>query len=293
MDWQDVYDQLRNHNWICYKDGYQTVRMGKTGGNLSFSFSDTGVLFSIAHFEFLPEMRFWKFDQAKQLIILLDINKEPMMQLLPPRLEGTRLVLHDRDSRDIFACVPAIDNGLLLAEAPDAMTINLGQTPINQSSQVIIQVGEPSSPNIRASFLKNTTDFKHCEFGFLSRNFWYELYTNILEHPNWQRIAILNSKWQVENNFFNKLENDRLYVADQFGETSGGQMLDFSVLIGQRAILIEFISTVLLNFDEDKVTTDQLTILAYRYFSNNIVHGREITQLDKFKMSKTWLSMNV
>ncbi|KRN27699.1 hypothetical protein IV38_GL001912 [Lactobacillus selangorensis] len=291
MDRQGIYNQLKGHRWILRRQGTQVIKMGETGGLLNYSFSETGELFSEAHFDFDPGLHYWTFDEAQQFVELRDADKKIVQRLTVPEQIADQLVMRDPNGTDVFSCYAAIDAILNLQIAPQPLFVRAAVvTPIVQSGQVIIQIGMGTTSPLQQS--ASDLGIHVVPAVLRKRSDWSQLVQLILAHPQWQQIALLGAHHRVLRNPFLEMQAHLLYVGDTtewiaLNEQRKVQKLDPTVLLGSRSIVLEFLTLLLIR---KTISTEGINRVLYENMGARLVHGRQVTTLGQYQTAKTWIN---
>lgn len=141
------------------------------------------------------------------------------------------------------------------------------------------------------------------------------MYQFLQQHAEVEKVALVtNLNVLMKHNPFPDVEPNRIYVADELGnlqkiidesqqlpevteflrDNSNLQILNDSVIVGTRAIILEFLGALLSYRNQEDADSNSLfseiglfNYLIYRYFSNRVVHGRKVSSIIGFQQVDT------
>ncbi|PWF99643.1 hypothetical protein [Levilactobacillus bambusae] len=150
-------------------------------------------------------------------------------------------------------------------------------------------------------------------------SFWRWAFQFVLIHDELEEMALTDPfEVQLLHHPFEALQANRLYVADEWGELSKInfsensisavqefgrinphlQLLNASVIMGDRSLILEFLS-LMIRYTEQLEPAEQqnyfkvdqiFNFVCYSYFANRLVHGRQVTTIFGFEQqhSEAW-----
>lgn len=233
MNRKIIFEKLKKLTWTFQKNGNETIIMGNGSGRLAISFEEDGTLTFPNKLGFLPGYRFWKWDDSKQEILLLNEQKQVVLHLLPPTLNTNNYnwLLKDINSNDTFVNQYLIGRMINDLWAP---------TPLIDSNELI------SINNLPTVF----TDYLNSKFSsingvkvlkidneFTSLKFWEQVYEYLITHPMSQPICVtsdneLSLQW-LNNNDLNSIMVKQI------------PNYELSAIWGPRELMVELIGEVL------------------------------------------------
>lgn len=170
-------------------------------------------------------------------------------------------------------------------------------------------------------------DIKINEYG-LSIYFlrWKMALDFLIKHPEVEKVALVDATDVKMINYpFDLVNENKLYIGDEFKDISTGiveadtkplyieeffsenpqlQLLNPGVIIGTRAIIVEFLTIFVEKFTDAQLKTMRnipnnnfgqyemalVNYIAYRYFNRRLIHGRKVSTIFAYneKSSSAW-----
>ncbi|PWF99914.1 hypothetical protein [Levilactobacillus bambusae] len=294
MDSQGIYRQLKGHEWIFMANGIQRVKMGKNGGVLAIEFLENGELSSESNMKFWPASRCWRFNETQQIIELLNLEGTVVERFEKPKGYGNRVMMRQVNGKDTYEYRVTTDSIRNQVLAPEPIQMNLGNALTKERVDLVIQLGGGSeSPLMRSMSDLGLSGIKF-DADLDTRLGWLSLYWELFAHPEVNRLAIVDSNYTLLMDPFPHVKANRIYLDDQLeiGTLGNGQRVQKllrTVLIGDRAILLELSSALLNRLTPDKITLAAFNEVIYEGFSDRLIHGRLVTQKPLICIQGGWL----
>lgn len=291
MNRQEVFMQLKGHEWILESFGANRVKIGRDGGILAFEFLADGGLTSESQMAFWPGAVGWDFDEKHQQINLLSADGKVSQSFKTPEEHDGVVVLYEVNGTDQFKYFISADIVRNLSEAPQPLQMKFSQQLSRQQTNLIIQLGGNQKSDFAQSATSVGLNFEIIDLKLHDVQGWKKLYRLLIERPAFSKIMIATEDYQIINYPFEEVSPKRIYLDDEleFMDLSDGkaQKLKSDLLIGDRETVLELVA---LFANQEQFSNSIFNELVYRYFADRIVHGRLVSQKPKIKSQKSWVT---
>ncbi|WP_461243206.1 hypothetical protein [Secundilactobacillus muriivasis] len=292
MNYNDFTQIIIHKRWQleAFHTTWQTITMGRNRGKLILVFHTDGTLSFPTNMLFLPQFTRWTFNEQGQVLELRNDQNELLLTFTLPEIADNNqyLYLTDRSQRLVnFTYVDPIFD-LPITPIP---TYDAPRHTYSGTSPFILQLG--SQPELATNAADWGLTIEQLTPSNDPLTTWQHVYQFLLDQFNLQQVAIINGNHQLQAYPFEDCQPNTLYLLDKpeltpiilaDGQSTEVQVLDPSVLIGPRFLLLELLSNIIVRADHQRITLDRELTEAelltcfnqaiYQDFSSRTWHGQ-------------------
>ena len=292
MKYNDFIQIIIHKRWQLetYTNSWQSVAMGHDHGKLILIFRPDGGFDFPTNMKFNPQFTQWAFDEQRQVLELSDDAEKVYMTFTPPEIVDRDQYLYITDRSQRLVNFTYIDPIFDLPIAP-APLYDRPRHTYSGTSPFILQLG--SQPELATNAADWGLTVKQLTPSNDPLTTWQHVYQFLLDQFNLQQVAIISDNHQLQAYPFEDCQPNTLYLLDKpeltpiilaDGQSTEVQVLDPSVLIGPRFLLLELLSNIIVRADHQRITLDReltetelLTCFnqaIYQDFSSRTWHGQ-------------------